>query len=137
MRKRRSAARRKLTHVRKALERLNVEKVATVDLMAPRVKVMKDLEREISALDLTEEHAPALDTIIDGHAATWRQTVERRRHSGLAAIDHLEADVRALVAELSEVRAEKQALLTEIQAVKANVYDQVGEPEQPKIDWAR
>ena len=124
-------------HVKKALERLNKEKVATVDLLKPRQQVLRHIAKDIADLGLTEADAPALEVIIDGHAAGWRQTVERRRHSGLATLDHLKAEVEAHIAALTEYADEKQDALTVIQGVKANLYDQVGEAEQPNFDPVR
>jgi hypothetical protein len=137
LRSRRSRAHRELVHVKKALEWLNKEKVATVDLVARRQQVLHDIAKDIADLGLTESDAPALEVIIDGHAAGWRQTVERRRHSGLATLDHLKAEVQALVAALTEYADEKRDELTVIQGVKANLYDQVGDPEQPNLDPVR
>lgn len=137
MRGRRSTAHRQLRGVKKTLERLNDEKVATVDLVAPRQKVLHAIVKDVEDLGLTAADAPAIDEIIDWHIAGWRQAVERRRHSGTATLDHLKAEVQALVAALTEYADEKKGDLTVIQSVAANLYDQVGDPEQPKLDPMR
>jgi len=137
MRRRRSTARRELKHVTKKLERMNQAKVATVDLVTPRERVLHEIAKVIAELGLTSEHATAVDEILDGHAAEWRQSVERRSHSGLATLDHLEAEVRSLIAALAERAHEEQGVLSELQGVAANLWDQVGDPEQPNLDPLR
>ncbi len=137
MRRRRSAAHRRLARVRNRLERLNKAKLATVDLATPRERVLHQIAKDVAELGLTAASAPAMDVIIDGHAAEWRQSVERLRHTGLATLDHLEAEVTSLVAALDERSQEERGLLSELQSVAANLWDQVGEPEQPKLDPLR
>ena len=137
VRRRRSGVRRELVRVRKKLERLNHKKLAAVDLAGPRQEALRHITKDIAELHLTADSAPAMDVIIDGHAATWRQSVERLRHSGLATLDHLEAEVRSLIARLDERCDEERDVLSELQSVAANLWDQVGEPEQPKLDPLR
>ena len=123
--------------VRKKLERLNRTKLTTVDLAGPRQDVLRHILKDITELGLTADSGPAMDVIVDGHAAEWRQTVERLCHSGLASLDHMEAEVRSLVAQLDERCHEERGLLSELQGVAANLWDQVGEPEQPNLDPLR
>ena len=116
---------------------MNTVRVATVDLARPRERALHKITKDIAELGLTVESAAAIDVIIDGHAAEWRQSVERRCHSGVATLDHLEAEVSSLIAALEERCDEERGLLSELQGVAANLWDQVGDPEQPNLDPLR
>lgn len=137
MRKHWSTVRRELMRVRKKLERLNQAKRTTVDLAKPRQRALNQIAKDITQLHLTADSAAATDMIIDGHATEWRQSVERLHDSRTAELDHLEAEVGSIVARLNQRCLEEHDRLVEIQSVAANIWDQVGDPEEPTLDPLR
>ena len=130
----RSATRRELRRVEKELTRLNGARHAQLDLAGRHADTLRHITKDIDELRLTSDSAAAMDTIVDGHAAGWRQDVERLCHSGLGTLDRLEAQVRSLIARLHERHDEERGRLDELKGVADNLKDQVGEPEQPRFD---
>jgi hypothetical protein len=129
-----SATRHALRRVEKELKRLGGAPHAQLDLDDRRADALRHIAKDIQELRLTSDSAAAMDTIVDGHAAGWRQDVERLSRSGRGTLDRLEAQVRSLIARLDGRCSEERVRLGELQGVALNLIDQVGEPEQPRYD---